>query len=355
MLESLNSVDVQELKDTHREANQVRASINQMIADITQMRDDKIDSLYYTIWHQGTVNQCTASAVQFLIERLQSDSIHDKAELLLLLAYVARGNSYANMEQYACHDSGERDGTEQEDLSSQELEWRQNAHNAIAAGIPTYLDLLEDEEPIVRTSAAYILACFNAHSCHILPRLLSCIKREKDELAKSSMLLCLGALGELSKCRPLLLAEIAQEQSRSLVKLAAAMALAWLAKDNTPAEAIRVLVDTILEPELTEDLYNELPWADADIVGDSSHILYTLGPGRSGIAIPMLIDALQTTNPDSSLRVVDALLHLAFNGKPINTDLATQILTEEQRLVLTTIANSNCAWVIDILNIGKSS
>jgi hypothetical protein len=355
MLESLNSVDVQELKDTHREANEVRASLNQMIANIAQMRDERIDSLYYTIWHQGTVNQCTASAVQFLIERLQSDSVHDKAELLLLLAYVARGNSYANIEQYVCHDNGERDGTEQDGLSSQELEWRQNAHNAVAAGIPTYLDLLEDEEPIVRTSAAYILACFNAHSCHILPRLLSCIKQENDELAKSSILLCLGALGELSKCRQLLLTEIAQEQSSPLVKLAAAMALAWLAKDNTPAEAVRIFVDTILEPELTEDLYNELPWADANVIGDTSHILFALGSGRAGIAIPMLIAAHQTTNPHSSLRVVDALLHLAFNGKPVNADLTDQTLTEEQRLVLTTIANSNCAWVIDILTIGKSS
>jgi hypothetical protein len=351
MLESLNAVDVQELQDTHHEANEVRASLNQMIADIAQMRDERIDTLYYSIWHQSSVNQCTASAVQFLIERLQSDSVQDKDELLLLLAYVARGNSYASVE----HDSGELDVAEQGDLSEQEREWRQNAHIAVATGISTYLDLLEHEEPGVRISAAYILGCFKEHACHIYPRLFSSVHKEEDELAKSSMLLCLGALGELLKCRQLLLTEITQEQSSPLVKLAAAMALAWLAKDTIPVEAVNVLVETIVEPELTEDLYNELPWAEANVAGDTCQILYTLGPRSANIAVPMLIDTLKTTNLHSSLRVVDALLHLAFNGKPIDADLTAQTLTGEQRLVLATIANTNCGWVIDILNIGKTA
>ncbi len=127
MLESPNRTDMQELKDAHAEANEVRGLINQLIADIAQFRDQRINALYYNIWYQGTVNQCTASAVQFLIERLQSDSIQDKDELLLLLAYVARGNSYADVEQ---------DAIESEEQSSQEREWVQNAHNAVAAGIP---------------------------------------------------------------------------------------------------------------------------------------------------------------------------------------------------------------------------
>jgi len=354
MLESLNSIDVQELQDAHREANEVCVSINQMIANIAQMRDESIGSLCSTIWHQDSVDQCTVSAVQFLIERLQSDSVQDKDELLLLLAYVARGNSYANIEQYLSHEFVEPDDSEEEDASSQKLQWRQNAYDAVAQGIPTYLDLLEHQEPNVRTSAAYALACFKEHSCHIVSLLLSRIHREEDELAKSSKLLCLGALGESSICQQLL-TEIKQEQATPLVKLAAAMALARLSRDNIPAEAIHVLIDSIVEPESTKDLYIELPWAETDVVGDACYILYTLGSRPAQLAVPILIEALETTNPHSSLRVVDALLHLAFNGKLVNADLTIQTLTPEQRLVLTTIANSNCAWVIDILNIGKAS
>jgi len=373
MLESLNKIDTQELKDAHAEANEVKGLINQLIADIAQFRDERINALYYNIWYQGTVNQCTGSAVQFLIERLQSDSVQDKDELLLLLAYVARGNSYADVEQ---------DAIESEEQSSQEREWVQNAHNAVAAGVPVYLDLLKHEEASVRTCAAYTLACFKEHACDIIPRLHSCIDTEEDELAKSSMLLCLAAFTEsagflgaaapkrgvgcphhplspLEDGRPpicqQLLTEITNQQTTSLVKLAASMALARLTKENTPPEALHVLVDTIVEPESIKDRYVELPWAKMDIVGDTSRILYALGPRAGRIASPILIEALRTANTPNSLRVVDALLHLAFNGELVNTDITAQTLTDEQRLVLTAIANSDCAWVIDIINIGKAA
>ncbi len=352
MLESLNRTDMQELKDAHAEAKEVRELINQLIADIAQFRDERINALYYNIWSQGTVNQCTASAVQFLIERLQSDSVQNKDELLLLLAYVARGNSYAEVEE---------DAKESEEQSSQEREWVQNAHNAVAAGIPIYLDLLEYEEPGARTCAAYTLACFKEHACDIISRLHSCIDTEEDELAKSSMLLCLGTVAESAEfhgkppiCQQLL-TEITNQQTTSLVKLAASMALARLAKENTPPEALHVLVDTIVEPESIKDRYVELPWANMDVVGDTSRILYALGSRATRIAIPILIEALRTANTQSTLRVVDALLHVAFNGERVNTDITAPILTDEQRLVLTTIANSDCAWIIDIINIGKAA
>jgi hypothetical protein len=352
MLESLNKTDMQELKDTHAEANEVRELINQLIADIAQFRDERINALYYNICYQGTVNQCTASAIQFLIECLQSDSVQDKDELLLLLAYVARGNSYAEVEQ---------DAIESEEQSSQEREWVQNAHNAVAAGVPVYLDLLEHEEPIVRTCAAYTLACFKEQACDIIPRLHSCIDTEEDELAKSSMLLCLGAVAESAEFHgklsisQQLLTEVTKQQTSTLVKLATSMALARLAKENTPPEALHVLIDTIVEPESIKDRYAELPWANMDVVGDTSRILYALGPHAAHIAIPILIEALRTANAPDSLRVVDALLHVAFSGELVNTDITAPILTDEQRLVLTAIANSHCAWVINIINIRKAA
>ncbi len=417
MLESLDSIDVQELKRAHDE---LRTLINELIANAAQNGDEALEeskySLYYTIWHQDTLDEHTAFAVQLLIEQLQSDSAQDKDELLLLLAYIARGNSYADVAQHLSHDPDQRDMPVCKELPSQELDWLQNAHNAVAKGIQVYLALLEHDESIVRACAAYTIGCFREHAHDIIPRLRACIATEEDVLAKSSMLLGLSVLQDVTcsinrchdksgsyeinrhatdtsapllvtcppdridvhnKLAPLrglldksgvyeinresthtaraeddplcqqLLAEILKQQTSPLVTLAAAMALARLAKDNTPPEAIRVLVETIVEPGPTKDLYAELPWANTDIVGDTSNILYTLGPNAARIAIPMLVEALGTAGAHSSLRVVDALLHVAFNGEPVN---ANKKLTDEQGMVLRTIANSNCAWVMDIIN-----
>jgi len=168
------------------------------------------------------------------------------------------------------------------------------------------------------------------------------------------MLLSLGSLSaEYDLASQQLLLEWIKGKVSDLVKLAAALALARLDRHDTASEAMRVLVDTLVEAGPVADLYLELPWADNGIVEDISHAFYDLGPRAASIAIPMLIEALGTATAHSSLRIVDALLYLAFNGERINTDFTSPTLTCEQRLVLTTITNSSSAWVIKIINKGE--
>ncbi len=348
ILESPDRIDVQEPKQTHSEAT------NQSPLNTAQVHDETLETLYYNIWLQGTTGRDTATAVRGLIERLQDDSIQDKDELLLLLAYIARGNSYMDTWQPLVHGGVERERREHTDRFVQEGDCAQNTYEAVREGVEVYLDLLKHGEAAIRTCAAYTLACFKEYAAAIIPVFHVYIAAEEDELARSSMLLSLGALSaQYDLASQQLLLEVLKGEANDLVKLAAALALARLDRHDTPPEAIRVLVDTLIETEPSADLYLELPWADNGIVEDISHAFYDLGPCAASIAIPMLIEALGTATAHSSLRIVDALLHLAFNGERINTDITSPTLTSEQRLVLTTIANSSSAWVIKIINKGE--
>lgn len=359
ILESLDTTAMQQLKQAHVEANQMQELLSEQYqshpytANPVQVHDQAIDTLHRNIWQQDTIYEDIAAAVRFLIERLQSDTVQDKDELLLLLAYVARGNSYTDMQAHLATD--EQDRPECKEHLLQDSTWVQNAHNAVREGIEVYLDLLNHHEPAVRTCAAYTLACFREYARTIIPTLCSCIDTEEDQLAKSSLFLSLGTLAAYDSVCQKLLTEVIQGEASDLVKLAASIALARLAKNNTPPQAVRVLVNTLIEPESTAELYSELPWSAADIIGDTSNVLYTLGPHAAHIAIPILIEALTAATPHSSLRVVDALLHLAFNGERVYTDITAQILTDEQRLVLTTIANSDSAWVLNIINMAPQA
>jgi hypothetical protein len=347
ILESPDRIDVQEPKQTHSEAT------NQSPLNTAQVHDEALEALYYNIWHQGTTGRDAASAVRLLIERLQDDSIQDKDELLLLLAYIARGNSYMDIQQHLAYGAVERERRDIERFV-QEGDCTQNVYEAVREGVEVYLDLLKHGEGAIRTCAAYTLACFKEYAAAIIPVLHVYIAAEEDELARSSMLLSLGALtAQYDLTSRQLLLEMLKGEASDLVKLAAALALARLDRHDTPPEAIRVLVDTLIETEPSAELYLELPWADSGIVEDISHVIYDLGPCAASIAIPMLIEALGTATAHSSLRIVDALLHLAFNGERISTDITSPTLTSEQRLVLTTIANSSSAWVIKIINKGQ--
>jgi hypothetical protein len=348
ILESPDRIDVQEPKQAHSEA------IDQSPLNTARVHDEALEALYYSIWHQSTAGRDTASAVRLLIERLQDDSIQDKDELLLLLAYIARGNSYMDTQQPPACGTVERERREHIGRFVQEGDYAQNVYEAVREGVEVYLDLLKHGEAAIRTCAAYTLACFKEYAAAIIPVLHVYIAAEEDELARSSMLLSLGALSaQYDLTSQQLLLEMLKGEASDLVKLAAALALARLDRHDTPPEAMRVLVDTLIETEPSAELYLELPWADNGIVEDISHAFYDLGPCAASIAIPMLIEALGTATAHSSLRIVDALLHLAFNGERINTDITSPTLTSEQRLVLTTIANSSSAWVIKIINKGE--
>ena len=339
---------MQEPKQTQSEA------IDQSPLDAAQVRDEALETLYYNIWHQSTAGKDAASAVRLLIERLQDDSIQDKDEMLLLLAYIARGNSYMDTQKPLAYSTDERERRDIERFV-QEGDCAQNAYEAVREGVEVYLDMLRHREAAIRTCAAYTLACFKEYAAAIIPVLHVYIAAEEDELARSSMLLSLGALSaQYDLASQQLLLEVLKGEASDLVKLSAALALARLDRHDTPPEAIRVLVDTLIETGPVADLYLELPWTDSCIVDDISHAFYDLGPRAASIAIPMLIEAFSTATAHSALRIVDVLLHLAFNGERINTDITAPTLTSEQRLVLTTIANSNSAWVINIINKGKA-
>jgi hypothetical protein len=342
---------MQELEQSNGEVAEEQRLPGSLQLDEVQAHDEALETLYDNIWHQSNAGKETASAVRLLIERLRDDLIQDKDELLLLLAYIARGNSYMDTQQHLTYGNAEQERQVHTDRFVQEGEYVQNVYEAVREGVEVYLDLLKHGEAAIRMCAAYTLACFKEYAAAIIPVLHVYIAAEEDELARSSMLLSLGALSaEYDLASQQLLLEVIKGEGSDLVKLAAALALARLDRHDTPPEAIRVLVDTLVETGPVADLYLELPWTDTCIVDDISRAFYDLGPRAASTAIPMLIEAFGTATAHSSLRIVDALLHLAFNGERINTDITASTLTSEQRLVLTTIANSNSAWVINIIN-----
>jgi len=339
---------VQDPKQAHSK------TINQSSLNTARVHDEALETLYYNVWHQGTPGKDTAPAVRLLIERLRDDLIQDKDELLLLLAYIARGNSYMDTGQRLANGTVEWERQEHTDRFVQDGDCVQNVYEAVREGVEVYLDLLKHGEAAIRMCAAYTLGCFKEYAAAIIPVLHVYIAAEEDELAGSSMLLSLGTLSaEYDLTSQQLLLEALKGEGSDLVKLAAALALARLNRHDMPAEAVRVLVDTLVKTGPVADLYLELPWTDSCLVDDISNAFYGLGPQAGSAAIPMLIEAFGTATSHSLLGIADVLLHLAFKGERINTDITAPTLTSEQRLVLTTIANSSSAWVINIINKGK--
>jgi hypothetical protein len=293
--------------------------------------------------------------VPFLRELLREPTIEGKDEILTFLTRLALGNSYLDVHGPLFREMGVPKEPDFDEQLRAELAWVKAAQEAVVAGIPDYLNLLTSDDPTIRVCSAYALATCRERSGEIAPRLCSRIEAEDDELAKASMLLCLGLVGDQGHVAFLegMIAEedltlpeggpdLARPRSGLLVRSSAARALVWLMGERAPEAAVRTLLGTLADPGPIREAYRQLPWSDSDVVGDTGLTLALLGQRVADRALPLLAGSLDSVDGLSALNVVQALLVLAFpeRGAQVNPE----DLTREQRLVLTAIVKSKMAW-----------
>jgi hypothetical protein len=173
-----------------------------------------------------------------------------------------------------------------------ELYWIKQAHDAVAEGMKIYFSLLEHTDPGVRMCVPYTLASLAECSPEILPVVNACLKIEHDPQVRASLLLCMGllAIDCPQEYTQYFCDSVNAEQEQDLVRLAAAMALVRLAKENTPAQVIQRLVEAITSPEELEEAYTTLPWNVSGLVADICGVLCHLEPAVASIAISPCLD-----------------------------------------------------------------
>lgn len=258
--------------------------------------------LYGNIWHQGSVYEATAYAVPFLIKLLAVPSAPARSEILRLLTTLGE-------------DDGKREQGENREAVA--------AHEAVAEGLPLYLDLLDSSHSEeMRAAACAAVALFPEHAARSVPQLRTMFETERDDLARVWLLAALGQVMDASdEARVFLENELARTDDPRLRFLAAA-ALAERAAENTPPAAVDTLTWALAAAggedgpigavsELDEALELLNAYQSPDIVDIAIQRLATLGPARGQ---PALLSALQRTRDGEVARqIAEALLDLTFH------------------------------------------
>jgi hypothetical protein len=353
MLEGLEAINWHELEHAYGEADDVPDLLRNLASPNAKIRQDALSELYSNIYHQGTVFEATVYAVPFLLELSQAETVQDRDKILIYLAHLARGHSYLEVHQDSLFYAEELQNAEFQTQIQQEMTWVRNVNFAVCTEPNIYFNLLERSEPQIGIAVPYTLASCQRHSSEIVSKLKQHLSQEQNSQVKASLILSLGVL-ETPESASIELFVSLLDSEDDLVQLAAAMALARLAKDKTPSKAVAILIETIQNSASVRALYAQLPWANHDVVSDASNFLSYLGAAGSSV-IPELITALETVDSYSVLGIVRSLLYLAFNGQKSAAPIL-QNITTEQRAVLEAIASSNNIWRfnINMANILKS-
>ncbi len=90
MLENLNQINWSEAPACYVSGEQIPILIRHIVSSDEAVQREAIQKLFDNLEHQGDVYPATLFAVPFLIELLEVDAVHVKAEILDILRHVGR-------------------------------------------------------------------------------------------------------------------------------------------------------------------------------------------------------------------------------------------------------------------------
>jgi len=322
---------------SEHEAGELPSLLAAITSDEEAQREKGREQLYELLLQEEAVSAATPLIVPHLIELLGVSGVLDRAHLLVLLGDL--GDLPKELVQTTEFDEGEP--------------WivrLRQAHQNVVEGVDAYLALLEDKDEDVRTVVPYALAVAWQRADDISGILRQRLDAEPLDRARASILLCLGLLNPKGDV-PLFETHLDKAQP-AIVRLAASMALLKAVGRFAPVEVLELLLDLIKNPEMVRDDYIQLPWADADVLGDVSLLLASLREGEQNLSLPPLLATLDEVEGDKALNVVEAALHVAFgfaedhehHAHAPDEEPLERALSGDQRQVIRALAECHEPW-----------
>ena len=374
MLENLSKINWSELEIASGSAETVPNMIRDLTDDDPEVIQEALIALSMNIWEHGIIFDATIAAIPFLIELLDADATDDPAGVLDLLAQIAESRDLEEVMLPPAHEYQfmPEDG-EAYVKDEQEMEWSRDAYEAVGKGLPVYRQLLNDEDPLARTSAAALLKLFPIGARDSAAALRDAIDQEDDIPTMTDMMMGLRDLlstavmveDERAAYQDFY-ASIFQEETDPALRLGAAVAIAQLNSKALSQDMIDLITDAVISPSIyAEHVEDTLE----NPVHEALSILLQLEPEQR--TEPVLSAMRMTTDVANARSLALATLVDAFGEEPLegrtpqrqvqaggvaiiyaappdvddNVPLRTS-LTPKQRTAVETILENDAFWIV---------
>lgn len=364
VLETLESVPWDRLNHAYGPAGDVPGTLRALAGDDAEGRGQAIYELYGNIFHQGTRYEATPHAIPFLFELAGDPGVPDRADILVLLAHLALGYPDDGYLPWGVDPKALRESLRRADqsMSSSEREVGQRFHygplidltcyEAVLAGLPALLPLLDDPDESLRCACAYLISWYPELAPSTLPALLDLVAKAQSDRERAHALIAIGLLGPepLDVEQSASLAPYCTAPHSLLVRTAAAIALYRRQPDNEAQEA---LIQALLGARSLTFRSDELWFNEGNLAGLVAMMLSDAPDHTHERLVPALGAILETVNPYQSLDVTRALLDLV-TGEPAQRqgyfgDTSASDLTVWQRRTLQSIRDHG-GWRLETID-----
>jgi hypothetical protein len=280
-------------------AKDVPRQLLDLTSDDRSVRERAIDTLFCTIWHQGTVYEATQHAVPFLVKIAACPDVADREHVVHLLACLARGTSYHDVHRKFLTDF-DCVPKDMERIVAEELAHVRRCREAVVAGLPTYRALASDPDPAVRIAVGYLLASLECDAGSEIDALADGARTESEPEVAASYILALPAVGADASLLDRLCAEMRGTES-DLVQLALALARINVLKEQVEEDAIAVAIQALTSPPVVSRPISEATWFEGRVGNLVTGYLPAIGRERLreylDELVALLMSAIQRSSP----------------------------------------------------------
>lgn len=184
----LYEVDWKNTEHAYGSATDVPQLFIRICAEDAEVRKAAWWHLYGNLFHQGTRYPATVLAIPFFIELLEYEGVPEKQKILLYLT-----NCLLGYPEYYIHQIPDYEG----DFFNPEYDPDQvmkGLYEAVAKGIPTYLQFMQQGNNEEKQAAIFLLAWFYPLQQKIVPALKYFIEEEEESIIQSNILLAISYL-----------------------------------------------------------------------------------------------------------------------------------------------------------------
>ncbi len=247
MLEGLDSIDWDRLRHAYGPAGDVPGLIRSLRFDDRVERDAVYFELYGNIYHQGSRYEASAHAVPFLVELALDPLTPDRGEVLTLITLLAIGFSQEHLpdgfplEELRTRAAG-RGAALGSRAAKREAAYELATYDAVAAAVPSLVDLTASPDPDIAAAAAFTLAWFPEQATFSTGPLASlAIDADRPPPVRANALLGLGLTGRRGDMDEDPVLGQAARDADATVRWAAAVATAMRMGRATPPTVLQEL------------------------------------------------------------------------------------------------------------------
>lgn len=310
---------------------------NLLNSDDPKVRIEAIEFMFDMSYHQGGLCLPASFVLPCFIDFLPRSSEQEKTKILSCLAAFATGYGYLEYLQNIGFLEPDETKMLPEDRAYMKLEegFVGCIHEAVYQGFSFYLHLLEDDSPKVRSYAAYVLSCCLKSADIVIIKLRDRFQNEENETVKATIILCLTFISKTTPVDLKFFEQTIHSNETDIVKLSAAVSLAYVAGEKMTDNALEKLVKLLKIPELFNNICeihfpmtNSHQWILIDF-------LTRLSEEHKAKIIPVLLQVYWD---------FDEVINLPFQWQKIPERTTFENLTYSQQFVLRAIADRQETW-----------